>query len=162
MSTCGWIISRVAEEDEPETHRRIEIVEAEQRRAAVWIGHARLHAHAVAGLERRDRRSRFNHDAGRFMSEHHRCAHNERTDRAVFVIVDVAPAYADGVDADTHVVWTQRLVDLDLAEIERSDLFENDGLHGGWILQSGGVDARGLSRTVENHGKWFPQVRHRH
>ena len=88
----------------PEAHGRVEIVDAEARGAAVRVGDARLHADAVADLERRDRGADLDHDAGRLVAEDHRLADDERADAAMGVVVDVGAADADGVQLDAHVV----------------------------------------------------------
>src|SRR5690606_37273698 len=114
----------------PEAHCRIEIIEAETSGPAVGVGDAGLHADTVAGLELRDLGARFDYDAGRLMAENLRLADDERADRAVGVVMDVAAAHADGAECNSQVARSERLLEGKVPQREFQLFFQYQCLHG--------------------------------
>ena len=99
----------------PEGHVGIDVVDAEFRGARGEIGHARLHADAVADLQPGHARARLDNRPRRLVAQHHRRLDDERANAAVGVIVNVAAADADRVDGDPNLAGTHRLRQVDFA-----------------------------------------------
>src|SRR5208283_1974852 len=87
----------------PKADLGIDVVHADPGSAGRRIRHARLHADAVALLERGHFGAGLDDDTGRLVTQHHRRPDDKITDAAVGVVVDVAAAYADRVDCDLDV-----------------------------------------------------------
>ncbi|ABA52633.1 hypothetical protein BURPS1710b_A0233 [Burkholderia pseudomallei 1710b] len=111
----------------PEAHRRIEVVQAVQRRFRIEARHAGLHAHALAHAQVRDVAPDLDDRARRLVAEHHRRVHPERADSAVHVVMDIAAAHAHRVDADLDVGGADLERQIDVAQRELARLFEYEG-----------------------------------
>lgn len=99
------------------------------RRLGRPVGHAGLYADPVADSQVADVGANLDHPAGALMAEHHRLAHDERADLAVQVVVQVAAADADGVHRDADIIGPDLVRQVDVAQRELLDAFENQGLH---------------------------------
>ena len=94
----------------PKPHRGIEIVDAESCRAAVWVRYSGLHANTVTRFEIGDTRSGLHHHPGGLVAKDHRLTHDEGTDGAVLVVVNVASADADGAKRDANVMRSEGFI----------------------------------------------------
>src|ERR1700682_1669650 len=81
----------------PEPHGRIEVVDAEPARAAVWVRDARLHTDAVSRFEVLYLGANFRHRTGGLVAQDHQLFDHKWADSAGFVVVYVTGADAHGV-----------------------------------------------------------------
>jgi CheY-like chemotaxis protein len=88
----------------PEPNGRIEVVDAEPARAAIWVRDARLHTDPVSRFEVLYLGANFHHRTGGFVAQDHRLFDHKWADSAVFVVVYVAGADAHGVNGYLHVM----------------------------------------------------------
>ena len=94
----------------PEPDGGVEIVDAELGRAAVWVRNSGLHANAVTRFKIGDARSGFHHHTGGLVAKDHRLTHDEGTNGAVLVVVNVASTDADGAKRDVNIMRAERFI----------------------------------------------------
>ena len=87
--------------------------------------------HAVADGEPSHVGAGLDHDAGGLVAEHHRLAHDERPDRAVVDVVQIAAAHADDARFDAHVRRGEFFVDWERFDTEGEVGVEDEGVEWG-------------------------------
>jgi hypothetical protein len=110
----------------PKGHGRIDIVHAKAAGLRIGIGHARLHADAVADLEVAHLCSDLDDGSRCLVTQHHRRVDDEGADLAVGVIVHIRTADADCVQLDLDHARPDRIGQVDIAEGELMLLLENE------------------------------------
>jgi len=63
------------------------------------------------------------------MAEHHRLVDDKRPDPSVLILMNVAAANADRIDADPHVARPDRLRQAERPQADTPHTFENQGFH---------------------------------
>src|SRR6516164_265305 len=107
----------------PEPYGRIEVIDAEPTRAAVWVRDTRFHTDPVSRFEVLHLGADFHHRTGGLVAQYHRLSDHEWTDGAVLVIVYVTGADTHGVNGNFHFMGADFQRQVDVAQRQFSFAF---------------------------------------
>src|SRR6516165_5633290 len=100
----------------PEPNGRIKIINTKSRGATVGIRNTGFHTDSVSLLEILHFLSGCDNRSGRFVSEHHGCIDDKRTNLAVLIVVNIASTDTNRVDGDLDIVGAKLLRQFDISE----------------------------------------------